>query len=120
MNSILKLPVKGHLDIVLNYGEIQLVIGCLNRRKAADEFGILPELLMSRGPVIVDRLMKLCALDGEVDVLLGTGAMLSLCQYLRKVILSSLIIRRRNSLLDVVGKVLGKIIHEAGGRGCST
>lgn len=52
--------------------------------------------------------------------MLGTGAMLSLCQYLRKVILSSLIIRRRNSLLDVVEKVLGKIIHEAGGRGYST
>ena len=62
MNSILKLPVKGHLDNVLNYGEIQSAIGCLNHRKAADEFGILPELLMSRGPVIVDRLMKLCAL----------------------------------------------------------
>lgn len=62
MNSILKLPVKGHLDNVLNYGEIQSAIGCLNCRKAADEFGILPELLMSRGPVIVDRLMKLFAL----------------------------------------------------------
>ena len=41
--------------------------------------------------------------------MLGTDAMLSLCQYLRKVILSSLIIKRRNSLLDVVGKVLEKL-----------
>ena len=38
--------------------------------------------------------------------------MLSLCQYLRKVILSHVIIRRGISLLDVVGKVLGNIIQD--------
>ena len=35
-----------------------------------------------------------------------------MCQYLRKVTISSVIIREGISLLDVVGKVLGRIIQD--------
>ena len=49
MNSVLQLPVRGHLDVVpiASYGEIQSALGCLKCCKAAGESGILPELLMS-------------------------------------------------------------------------
>ena len=60
--SMLKLPVRGHLDDVLSYGEIHSALGCLKCCKAAGESGILPELLMSGGPVIVDKLVELFAL----------------------------------------------------------
>ena len=68
---------------------------------------------MCGGSVFVDRkLIELFALVyGEMDVLLGTGVMLLLCQYLRKVILSYVIIRGI-SLLDVVGKSLGRIVQD--------
>ena len=60
--AMLQLLVRGHLDDVLSYGEIQSAIGCLKCHKAASEHGILPELVMSRGPVIVDKLVELFAL----------------------------------------------------------
>ena len=57
MDSMLQLLVRGHLDDVLSYGKIQSAIGCLKCHKAANESGILPELVMSRGPVIFDKLV---------------------------------------------------------------
>ena len=66
MNSVLQLPVRGHLDVVpiASYGEMQSALGCLKCCKAAGESGILPELLMSGGPVIYigDKLVELFAL----------------------------------------------------------
>ena len=47
MNYVLQLLVRGHLDTVSSYGEIQSALGCLKCCKAAGESGILPELLMS-------------------------------------------------------------------------
>ena len=62
MNYVLQLLVRGHLDTVSSYGEIQSALGCLKCCKAAAESGILPELLMSGGPVIVEKLVELFAL----------------------------------------------------------
>ena len=59
---MLQLPVRGHLDDVPKFGEIQSALGCLKCRKSAGESGVLPELLLSTGPVIVDKLMQLFAL----------------------------------------------------------
>ena len=61
VNSVLQLPVRSHLDVP-SYGEIQSALGCLKCRKAAGQSGILPELLMSGGPVIGDKLVELLAL----------------------------------------------------------
>ena len=105
MNSILQLPTRDHLDDVPSYGEIQLLLGCLKCSKAAGESGMLPKLLFSGGPVIVDKLAKLFALvwrDGCVVSDWCNGLIVpvpkkgdfKLCDNCRGI-----------SLLDMVGKV---------------
>ena len=107
-----QLSVRGNLDDVPSYGKIQSTLGCLKCHKAAGESGILPELLMSGGPIIVDKLVELFALvwrDGCVVrdwcnaliVPVPKKGNLRLCDNWRGI-----------SLMDVVGKVLGRIIQD--------
>ena len=51
----------------MSYGEVQSGFGCLKCHKAADESGILPELLINGGPVTIDKL-ELFALVWRDDV----------------------------------------------------
>ena len=55
---MLQLSVRGHLDDVPKFGEVQSALDCLKGHKSAGESGVLPELLMSTGPVIVDKLIS--------------------------------------------------------------
>jgi len=92
VNSMMQLSVRDHLDGVPSCRKVQSALGHLKCCKAAGESDILPELLFCGGSIIIDKLVELFELVWEMDVLLGTGVMLSLCLYLRKVTLHCAII----------------------------
>jgi len=59
VNSVMRLPVRDHLDDVPSCEEVQLAIDHLKNCKAAGKSGLLLELLICTGSVIVEKLVEL-------------------------------------------------------------
>ena len=104
MNSVLQLPIRGHLDVVPSYGEIQSALGCLKCHEAAGESAVLPELLISGGPVIVDKLVELFALVWRDGCVVRDWCNALFVPVPKKGNLKLCDNKRGSSLLDVVGK----------------
>jgi len=106
---MMQLPVRDHLSGVPSCREVQSALSHLKCRKAAGESGVLPELLLCGGSIIIDKLVELfdlvwrdgCVVGNCCNVPIPKKGNLTLCDNWRGI-----------SLLDVVGKVLGRIVKD--------
>jgi len=87
-------------------------IGHLKCRKAASESGILLELLLCGGSVIIDKLVELFDLVWRDGCVVGDWCNALIVQIPKKGNLTLCNNWRGISLLDMVGKVLGRIVQD--------
>ena len=112
VNSMIQLPVRDHLDGVPGCREVQSALNCLKCRKAAGESGILPELLLCGGSIIIDKLVELFELVWRDGCVVGDWCNALIVPIPKKGNLTLCDNWRGISLLDVVGKVLGRIVQD--------
>jgi len=112
VNSVVQFTVRDHLDDVPSCEEVQLAIDHLKNCKAAGESGLLLKLLMCGGSVIVEKLVELfdsmwrdgCAVRDWCNALIvqiPKKGNLKVCDNWRGI-----------SLLEVVGKILGRVVQD--------